>query len=174
MDVSENSGTPKSSILIGFSIIFTIHFGGNTLFLETPIYTCKFSMVSSPSRKGVLDSINRQVWRTWTWGGDVMWFQDLYKFTGRKGEIDMSDTYPPWNEQKMDARNTFSFPFGMAYFQMRTVSFRECIFTWARGLYFVCWFTLFYGITTWVDYACACDIRLMMQYIRMSCFLWMY
>ena len=30
-------GTPKSSILIGFSIIFTIHFGGNILFLETPI-----------------------------------------------------------------------------------------------------------------------------------------
>ena len=29
MDVSENGGTPKSSILIGFSIIFTIHFGGN-------------------------------------------------------------------------------------------------------------------------------------------------
>ena len=27
MDVSKNSGTPKSSILIGFSIIFTIHFG---------------------------------------------------------------------------------------------------------------------------------------------------
>ena len=26
MDVSENSGTPTSSILIGFSIIFTIHF----------------------------------------------------------------------------------------------------------------------------------------------------
>ena len=28
MGVSENRGTPKSSILIGFSIIFTIHFGG--------------------------------------------------------------------------------------------------------------------------------------------------
>ena len=28
MGVSKNSGTPKSSILIGFSIIFTIHFGG--------------------------------------------------------------------------------------------------------------------------------------------------
>ena len=28
VDVSENSATPKSSILIGFSIIFTIHFGG--------------------------------------------------------------------------------------------------------------------------------------------------
>ena len=27
MGVSENSGTPKSSILIGISIIFTIHFG---------------------------------------------------------------------------------------------------------------------------------------------------
>ena len=42
MDVSENSGTPKSSILIGFSIIKKIHFGGfppifgNThMFLET-------------------------------------------------------------------------------------------------------------------------------------------
>ena len=28
MGVSENSGTPKSSTLIGFSIMFTIHFGG--------------------------------------------------------------------------------------------------------------------------------------------------
>ena len=38
MGVSKNSGTPKSSILIGFSIIFTIHFGGKLpLFLETPI-----------------------------------------------------------------------------------------------------------------------------------------
>ena len=36
LDVSENNGTPKSSILIGFSIIFTIHLGA--LFLETPIY----------------------------------------------------------------------------------------------------------------------------------------
>ena len=37
MGVSENRGTPKSSILIGFSIIFTINFGVS-LFLETPIY----------------------------------------------------------------------------------------------------------------------------------------
>ena len=29
---------PKSAILIGFSIIFSIHFGGPPLFLETPIY----------------------------------------------------------------------------------------------------------------------------------------
>ena len=28
MGVFKNKGTPKSSILIGFSIIFTIHFGG--------------------------------------------------------------------------------------------------------------------------------------------------
>ena len=34
--VSKNNGTPKSSILIGFSIIFTIHFG-IPLFLETPM-----------------------------------------------------------------------------------------------------------------------------------------
>ena len=38
VDVSENSGTPKSSILIGFSIIFTIHFEV-PLFLETPMST---------------------------------------------------------------------------------------------------------------------------------------
>ena len=37
MGVSKNRGTPKSSILIGFSIMFTIHFGVS-LFLETPIY----------------------------------------------------------------------------------------------------------------------------------------
>ena len=43
MGVSENNGTPKSSILIGFSIIFTIHFGV-PLFLETPIYNdCFFN-----------------------------------------------------------------------------------------------------------------------------------
>jgi len=36
MDVSENNGTPKSSILIGFSII-NHPFWGVSLFLETPI-----------------------------------------------------------------------------------------------------------------------------------------
>ena len=41
MDVSENSGfPPKSSILIGFSIIFTIHFGV-PLFLDLKIMTKK-------------------------------------------------------------------------------------------------------------------------------------
>ena len=37
MDVSKNNGTPKSSILIGFSIIFTIHFGGTPLVGKTHI-----------------------------------------------------------------------------------------------------------------------------------------
>ena len=39
MNVSKNSGTPTPNhpILIGFSIIFTIHFGV-PLFLETPIW----------------------------------------------------------------------------------------------------------------------------------------
>ncbi len=36
--------SPKSSILIGFSIIFTIHFG-IPLFLETPIYDHDVLMV---------------------------------------------------------------------------------------------------------------------------------
>ena len=40
MGVSLNGGTPKSSILIGFSIIFTIHdpFWGTTIFGNTHIY----------------------------------------------------------------------------------------------------------------------------------------
>ena len=38
MDVSENSGSPKSSILIGFSIFFTIHFGGTPIFGNTHIH----------------------------------------------------------------------------------------------------------------------------------------
>ena len=52
MDVSENSGTPKSSILIGFSIIFTIHFGV-PLFLETPISTIKIYKALSTIQKAV-------------------------------------------------------------------------------------------------------------------------
>ena len=40
MGVSENRGTPKSSILIRFSIIFTMHLGV-PLFLETPKWSAK-------------------------------------------------------------------------------------------------------------------------------------
>ena len=48
MDVSKNSGkTPPQIIhlLIGFSIIFTMHFGGFPLFLETPQWKPWFFMV---------------------------------------------------------------------------------------------------------------------------------
>ena len=37
MGVSKNNGTPKSSILIGFSIIFTTHFGVPRIFGNTHI-----------------------------------------------------------------------------------------------------------------------------------------
>ena len=41
LGVSKNSGTPKSSILIGFSIILTIHFAGNTpIFGKHPFISC--------------------------------------------------------------------------------------------------------------------------------------
>ena len=43
LGVSKKSGTPKSSILIGLSIIFTIHFGV-PLFLETSICSERFSL----------------------------------------------------------------------------------------------------------------------------------
>ena len=38
VDVSLNGGTPKSSILIGFSIIFTIHFGVFPYFWKHPCF----------------------------------------------------------------------------------------------------------------------------------------
>ena len=44
MDVSENSGTPKSSILIGFSIIFTIHFRGFPPIFENSQIQAYFSI----------------------------------------------------------------------------------------------------------------------------------
>jgi len=43
MDVSENSGIPKSSILIGFSIIN--HPFGVPVFLETPTLWCISDLV---------------------------------------------------------------------------------------------------------------------------------
>ena len=50
LDVSGNSGfPPKSSILIGFSITFTIHFGGPPLFLEN-------THLASLSRNGLMAS----------------------------------------------------------------------------------------------------------------------
>ena len=39
MGVSKNNGTPKSSILIGFSIINHPFWGFSPYFLETPIYS---------------------------------------------------------------------------------------------------------------------------------------
>ena len=45
MDVSENSGTPKSSILIGFSII-NHPFWGTPIFLETPIHISQGILVT--------------------------------------------------------------------------------------------------------------------------------
>ena len=47
--VSKNSGNLKSSIFIGFSIIFTIHFGGNTpIFGNTHMDYSGIMMVNSP------------------------------------------------------------------------------------------------------------------------------
>ena len=56
LGVSKNRGTPKSSILIGFSIIFTIHFGV-PVFLETPI--CKHDSVLLGKKNLRLGDIRR-------------------------------------------------------------------------------------------------------------------
>ena len=67
MDVSENSGTPKSSILIGFSIIFTIHFGV-PLFLETPIWSLFTWETDLPSFSlGFGWVFFFSIFQAWTW-----------------------------------------------------------------------------------------------------------
>ena len=74
MGVSKNNGIPKSSILIGFSIIFTIHFGETPLFLETPIsgnplggfggFECPLKEAAAAVSRAVLRSAARLSRRT--------------------------------------------------------------------------------------------------------------
>ena len=64
MVISKNSGTPKSSILIGFSIVFTIHFGVFPYFWRDPydfrtsflIYFEAFQPVESEWRYMICDN----------------------------------------------------------------------------------------------------------------------
>ena len=57
MDVSENNGTPKSSILIGFSMIFTIHLG-YAYFWKHPYHKQKYQ----PSTWG-FEKIERKLFK---------------------------------------------------------------------------------------------------------------
>ena len=69
MGVSKNNGTPKSSILVGFSIIFTIHFGGKIpLFLVQHPYGLlwnqkSFGIFCFSSQTRINGSTKRQ-WRS--------------------------------------------------------------------------------------------------------------
>ena len=74
MDVSENSGTPKSSILIGFSII-NHPFWGVSLFLETPkwlrntVSWWKLSATTVFPEATNLCEVNQIWWKSWSTGG---------------------------------------------------------------------------------------------------------
>ena len=72
MDVSENSGTPKSAILIRFSIIFTIHFGVFPYFLETP----KWFSTEKPSQLDI------SVRRSGVYATFVGWKGRIFRDTG--------------------------------------------------------------------------------------------
>ena len=98
--VSENTGTPKSSILIGFSIIFTIHFGSNGLVdnllsrccccLPPELKTSRFSLAA-------LEGLGHLYWelpicplltcvfssRSWPQDGTFRWSYGLLLRTGR-------------------------------------------------------------------------------------------
>ncbi len=69
MGVSTNRGTPKSSIPTGFSLIFTIQFGG----VNTPIFcsTPKWFEISRSQK--AFDSLQM------IFGGLVMWFGEISK-----------------------------------------------------------------------------------------------
>ena len=76
MGISKNNGTPKSSILIGFSIIFTIHFGGKIpLFLETP--PCQLPCL------GAVPSSQRPGWR-------------ICRFLGARAQAELDIALPSW------------------------------------------------------------------------------
>ncbi len=62
MCVSKNRATPKSPILIGFSFIFTIHFGGPPLFLGWHPYDAK-----SPQAMMLPIAIWQQQWKFGSW-----------------------------------------------------------------------------------------------------------
>ena len=84
MDVSENSGTPKSSILIGFSIIN--HPFGVPLFLETPILdSCLFQPcpagIPCAQCLGWGEGLEEDIVHEMQWGwNDAKWSRCRYVF----------------------------------------------------------------------------------------------
>ncbi len=98
--VSKNRGTPKSSILIGCSIIFTIHFGGPPLFLETPIWNLRIHVFASNFTAKNLRSKPHQI------NGNLpRWFNtkvEFHKlqlnewFTGKKWWVSELASSPPF------------------------------------------------------------------------------
>ena len=87
---------PKSSILIGFFIIFTIHFGGPSLFLETSTSAPTFFNQTSnrqaapsfspstsrdpPSRRWTDAKSGNEVWRFARIGGEILGCLDFFGF----------------------------------------------------------------------------------------------
>ena len=142
MDVSENSGTPKSSILIGFSIKNHPFWGTVPLFLETsiwiswyppvvpnlakstfpigntssnggfPLAMLVYRGVSFPVAQAIEIYFNSELY-------DVVW---LY-IRGWCTTLPETNIFAPENRPK--PKNKFHLP--TIHFQMRTVSFRECI-----------------------------------------------
>ena len=75
MGVSENSGTPKSSILIGFSTKKTIHFG-EPLFLETSIWKYENHHVTFKRENRIRSTVCVRLWAgdvsTWPAGASCL------------------------------------------------------------------------------------------------------
>ena len=85
MDVSKNRGTPKSFILIGFSII-NHPFCGSPIFAETPIYK------DADSDFGIFVAFssftNSEIWRFPLWiQGSAAWFMHLGDHVGDSDSV---------------------------------------------------------------------------------------
>ena len=66
-DVSENHGTPKSFISIGFSIIFTIHFGGNTPIFGNTHLVCFNNPILSDTHNAPMSGTFTYIWWKKSW-----------------------------------------------------------------------------------------------------------
>ena len=88
MDVSENSGTSKSFVLIGFSIYYKYHpFWGVSLFLETPIYKLRQGFNSRNTGDKLISPFNRKSGYH-EYVSPCYWVDDLPLLYGNNGSLD--------------------------------------------------------------------------------------
>ena len=116
LGVSKNNGTPKSSILIGFSIIFTIHFGGQYhpyFWFNTQLIACEFTSLEIHTEPQVFVFMDGVFWGGGEKGGacqsalsTLFLFWGLF-FSNPRDPITLSED--DWGVQSPPKRKVFRF-----------------------------------------------------------------